>query len=395
MKYFFTILVLSFSVILFGQSKINVYFFVNDSNLSSIDIKKSVQLIYLDNSIKIDNFIIYHYTNKKEENTKWTNKKKVVDYKPTSIDCDFSICNSLNLMISSNKTEKNKLFTFKSNLSCETNKWNIETINLSNSSDGNVIDKIKEEIVINKDLKKNTSLFFYFSGNENFEKLNVKLDKDIFEIKKNDSLQINPVFSNNVAKIEWSPKDGLSCSNCPNPKISPIKNTSYTISVTDSANCKSINKSIIVNVKNNCDCLSGSLLPVNDIFGKISISKYKNDSELSDWKLLSNQSGAFVFDLITTSNCGSKYNVELYKSSNKIKIWEMEYDRSDVDFRAENDYHLKYPKNFVFRLSFNQIKSKLEDPKETFVLKITSYDDKSESCSTYISPTLTFAKCNE
>jgi hypothetical protein len=394
-KYIFLVFTFIISINLYSQAKINVYFFVNDSNLSSVDLKKSAQLIYLDNSIKIDNFSIYHFTNKTEENTKWTNKKKIVEYKPTSVDCDFSICNSLNIMISSNKTEKNKLFTFKSNLSCETNKWNIETVNLSNSNDGNVIDKIKEEIAINKEIKKNTSLFFYFSGNENHEKLNVNLEKDIFEIKKNDSLQINPIFSSNVAKIEWSPIDGLSCSNCPKPKISPTKNTIYTISVSDSAKCKTLSKNFTVNVKSNCDCKSGTLKPLKDVLDLESISKYIKEppSNLSEWKILSNVSGSFVFDFMTSSNCGLKFNVEIYKSSNMMKIWELPYDRSDVDKSADTELHKKFSNNFVFRLPLNKVKSILEDPSETFILKIKSIDETFESCGIYSSPTLTFVKC--
>ncbi|MBK9591441.1 MAG: gliding motility-associated C-terminal domain-containing protein [Crocinitomicaceae bacterium] len=54
-------------------------------------------------------------------------------------------------------------------------------------------------------------------------------------ICKGDSLQF---FASGADSYEWSPSIGLSCDDCPNPKISPQQSTTYFLTSTKYGNCK-------------------------------------------------------------------------------------------------------------------------------------------------------------
>ncbi|MFT3700952.1 MAG: PKD domain-containing protein [Agriterribacter sp.] len=47
------------------------------------------------------------------------------------------------------------------------------------------------------------------------------------------------VYSSGVVKYNWTPTDGLSCTNCPSPIAKPKITTTYTVNVTDSNTCTS------------------------------------------------------------------------------------------------------------------------------------------------------------
>ena len=53
----------------------------------------------------------------------------------------------------------------------------------------------------------------------------------------------------NGSKYRWEPPTGLSCSDCPNPVAKPLKNTTYTLFVTDSLGCFETKKSFRVEVE--------------------------------------------------------------------------------------------------------------------------------------------------
>lgn len=46
----------------------------------------------------------------------------------------------------------------------------------------------------------------------------------------------------------WRPKEGLSCTNCPNPRAQPLKNTTYIVSINDPFGCFSFNDTIYIEV---------------------------------------------------------------------------------------------------------------------------------------------------
>ena len=118
-----------------------------------------------------------------------------------------------------------------------------------------------------------------------------------------------------------------------------------------------------------------------------------------DWRIISNQSGGYVFDLVTNSNCAKKFRLKVLRH-NTIVIYDEYYDREEVDKRSRNEYHDKYPDNFVFRvdLSSDDISNLIEDANEEpyFTIEITSIDDNEIECSNkkYKSPKLRPTKCN-
>ena len=54
-----------------------------------------------------------------------------------------------------------------------------------------------------------------------------------------ESVILTPQYSQDITNWMWSPSDGLSCTDCPNPIASPQKSTSYSIIVTNKAGCSS------------------------------------------------------------------------------------------------------------------------------------------------------------
>ncbi len=48
---------------------------------------------------------------------------------------------------------------------------------------------------------------------------------------------------------EWSPSNGLSCTNCPNPTAKPLETTTYTVTIRDSLSCFEITETITIHVK--------------------------------------------------------------------------------------------------------------------------------------------------
>ncbi len=70
------------------------------------------------------------------------------------------------------------------------------------------------------------------------------------EIRLGESLQLFPVISGPfpIVNYQWSPSEGLSCFNCPNPEVTPGGNTTYTLIVTDANGCTA---AAITNIRTN------------------------------------------------------------------------------------------------------------------------------------------------
>ncbi len=65
------------------------------------------------------------------------------------------------------------------------------------------------------------------------------------------SVTLEPKHTNTVgiASYQWSPADGLSCTDCINPSASPLETTTYTVSLIDSNGCESSMQTAVV-IKN-------------------------------------------------------------------------------------------------------------------------------------------------
>lgn len=60
------------------------------------------------------------------------------------------------------------------------------------------------------------------------------------------NMRVNHV---NAATWKWTPSTGLSCDNCPNPKVYPTEDTRYLVTISDSLGCFEVERSIFVNVE--------------------------------------------------------------------------------------------------------------------------------------------------
>jgi gliding motility-associated-like protein len=67
----------------------------------------------------------------------------------------------------------------------------------------------------------------------------VNAGPDVVITSGSTNLQLKPTFSNDVRTMKWTPADGLSCTDCPNPFATPKTNTSYTLTVTNGGGCES------------------------------------------------------------------------------------------------------------------------------------------------------------
>lgn len=58
-----------------------------------------------------------------------------------------------------------------------------------------------------------------------------------YQLTAGDSIQIVGTLDPSAASIQWSPSQGLSCDDCPNPIASPISSTAYTLTAIDADGC--------------------------------------------------------------------------------------------------------------------------------------------------------------
>ena len=142
-----------------------------------------VKFIYFENELKLKSFKVIHYTNSIEEVATWTSKKKVVEYKPTKVNCSFNVCDAVPGIVSYEKTERSKLYLCDAKLNCPGQIIDIETTQLSNKNESTIIEKIKEALTANKSLKKNQTLFFYLDGKKTENDLDIRFSEEAITIK--------------------------------------------------------------------------------------------------------------------------------------------------------------------------------------------------------------------
>lgn len=398
MKYLILFFVFSTKLVL-SQGNATFYLIFNDSKLIGEDIKRKVNFLIENSEAKKTKFEIVHFSNKSEEYTSWQINKSTVNYKPTRKGCDFDICKNLSGSLSITRTDKSKLFLSDKKLNCD---FGIESVQMSNTDESTVIDKLNEEITRIKDLKSIHTTYFFFNGDQLNSKPSLKFENDKIKVKESETIRLAPIVTGEIVDYSWSPQIGLSCSNCPNPELKASESKTYTLTVTDSSGCNSLSASINIEVEKNCLC-EKDLSKVEIQFGKVPIKKFeKKVSGLTaewEWRVISNQSGGYVFDLVTNPNCAKKFRVKVIRKNGR-EIFDQIYNREDVDNRSKMPYHEKYPDKFVFRINLEDEESRklIEDTENEpyFLVEIVSIDDFQEECDSikYISPKIRWTKCN-
>ncbi len=75
----------------------------------------------------------------------------------------------------------------------------------------------------------------------------VDLDPYLFiALGASDTIKSKVILTDSIASIEWTPSDNLSCTDCPNPVVTPVEDKTYTVVVTDINGCVSKDEITVV-----------------------------------------------------------------------------------------------------------------------------------------------------
>ena len=385
------IIVCNFTI---ASNKINIVIIIGDLKMTTSDVKKMADVIYLNEDYKVDNFSISHFSNNVNNSENWLKKKKNISYKSNVISCDFDICSDLKGIINAYRTNDSKLYFGEENtIDCNFPNNYITTSILRDNQYTTISEEIKKEL---KNSKEEKTLFFYVHG-KTLKKQEVLFEKDTIEVTSNVEYKITPTIKSNFKSYKWTPSSNLSCSDCKTPVFKGENSSSYQLICVDSNGCEVISPKIYIKIKKNCDLGNQ---PSKLLLGQEYSSKYvfvnkkgKNDHE---WNIAANGSGGgFTYDLLATNNCYEKYKVILIDLNGK-EIWPQEYYKAATDKRAGTNLHELFPDKNVFHLNLSEFAQRIED-EETFIvkLKIITYDSNYNIIGETISDRLKFFKCEK
>jgi hypothetical protein len=389
------------------------YFFINSNCLSQNT--RTIYFVYLDSKsdkkeiLDKTNFIIehtnakkikceiIHYTSGNVDSESWTTKKNTFKYNSSLIDCSFDLCSKLGTILSFTKTSESRFFYVNPQLDCSES---VKREKLNNDNESTIISQINNELQRLKEFNGAQTLYFVFNKEDKPIKPKIEFEKEVFDIKESVPFTLIPKFSGNISSYDWSPKSGLSCTDCPSPTLTLKESTKYTLTVRDSSGCNTISASININVEKACKCNTG-ISKVEIPFKDKRIKKIeKRDINLTadwDYRILSYQSGGFLFDIITKSSCAEKYNFKLI-GKNGVELINDDFLLEQIDERSNSDYHdnPEFQDYFVFRIDLTDIHEIIENPKNYFIVEIIPYDNSNELCNIkkYSSPKLRLTKCN-
>ena len=392
MKLLVTLILIIVSSFSFASNKINIVIIIGDLKMTTSDVKKMADIVYLNDDYKVDNFSIVHFSSKVNNSENWTKNKKTVSYKSTPIDCNFDICSNLKGVINVTRTNDSKLYFGEENpIDCIFPNNYIITSVLRDNQYTTISEEIKKEL---KNSKEEKTLFFYVYG-KMLKKQEVLFEKDTIEVTSNVDFMITPIIKTNFKSYNWSPSSDLSCSNCKTPVFRSENSRSYQLTCIDSNGCEVVSPKIHLKIKKNCDLGNQ---PTKLLLGEKYSSKYvfknstgKNDHE---WNIASNSSGGLTFDLLATNNCYEKYKVILMDLNEKT-IWEKEYYKAATDKRAGTDLHQIFPEKNVFRMKLESLEEKIKTKGYYTKIKIITYDNNNNIIGETISERLQFNHCNE
>lgn len=388
-----------FSNLALAQSGVKVFLIFDNSDLAFADVQRKVNFLIDNVNCKKVNFEIIHFSNSIEIDNSWSRKKNIVQYKPIKTTCEFNICTYLTSILSLMKTSESSLFFTDKSFEC---KLEIKTTQLPNKDESTISERLTVELSRIKSSNSNQNLIFVFSSDKKPKPPTINFSKSILSVREGESIQLRPELDGAIQSYSWSPSTELSCTDCPNPTILAKESRTYTLTIKDSSGCFTVSKSIDINVERSCLCNS-ELGKIEILFGKLPIRKYekRNPSALAewDWRVISNQSGLYVFDLITNAICAKKFRL-LVKGSLGQVIYDEIYFAEDVDKRSNNPNHKEYPNNFVFRvdLSDYHLIKIIEDVENNpfFMIEIIPFDDDDYECENrkYTSPKIRPTKCH-
>lgn len=400
----FVFFALSFTSFIFKKPKLNVVLLVNDTGHNDSYFRSLSEMVFFNSKRKIKDFTIHHFSDDVDNKViSWNNGKKKVIYRPFQKSCDFSFCSSVRTLIVNHHSDENHALFNDESSECDFS-------DLFNSSKvkNNILDPIYLNTYIEKHYdeithKDNRTLFIIFNNPKEGSLMKVSNLLDEYRLTKGEEIIIEPVFSTDIKKVEWSGYENLTCITCDTIKYSPEYSHVLELKVSRDKKCKELTKRINIVVEENsaktsdeidnnkCVCNSPKLNSIKDVFGSISHPKYTDKISLGDWKILSRESGGYVFDFITEPSCAPQYIVEIFDSKDKL-IWKELYELDEVNINSRNDLQKLYPDKFIFVLSLYDIINQIKRS-EALNLKITPLDENKQDCLPYVSPKLIFSKC--
>jgi hypothetical protein len=376
-----------------SQNEFNICFLVYDKTYNKENLIQLAENLYNKDKIKFNNLTIYHFNKENKKEIISLSKKSKIEYIERKTDCKFSFCDNLDSYFSLQSKERNKFFFNGPEFSCNTEQLNMEFSKIPSRDNSFISQKIKEEIIINKSMKQNTSLFFCFIDGKLNNQFYVNFESDTIKLNADEEFQIKPKYSNSVSKVSWEPKEKFIVPTDFYPVVKTDKSAQISLTISDSSNCNSLTKNIYLQIKNDCKC-GKNLESLKDIFKENKFKKYKkSDANFYDYKLPSIQSGTYVYELIMYKNCASKFYLSIEDKNGKIVKASETYFRNDVDERSQSYSRKDFQNYFIFRLDLSNYSEIMDDGENSNKIIIISVDDEGKACSKYVSPRLTFIVC--
>jgi hypothetical protein len=369
---------------------VKVILLIEDNDQKQEEFDKLSKIIYFDNTYKLDKFEIIHLSRTNKTTRSIFHKKKEAIYKSSLMECSTNSISKIGSIVDLNKTEISKFYFCEENpLKIDFIKYGVETILLNDKQYSTISEIIADEIKKNK---KDLTLFFYLPSKKKVDNEFVNFENDSLKIEEGSTVKLKTIYSKGIISFQWIPNNQLDCSTCPNPIFTAKNSMSYIVIGKDSLGCEIKSKPLNIIVDRNCKDGFGC---IELIFDRVVSKKFRfvNDygDELYDWQVISNGSGSYQFDVITSTNCADRYKIQIEDLKGNI-IWEKDYLREDVDIRSKNKYHQEYPQYYVFRLLLTKIESYII--RNPVKIKILSFDEKGNKYEFCASKRIKFTSCN-
>lgn len=370
-------------------SQTSVYILSDDVGISKSTFKQWANDLFLEQKkTTLEEFTIFHNIKNSAYPENWQSKKKLVSYLPRQINCDYVLCDELFNLIQDKRSEKTKLFIGKGSFDCAITNWNIETGQLKLNSISEIKEKLDEELLVNKSLKKKLTLIFYLPGKEDFSKPIISFEEDTIQGKSNEPLELNASFSGITKNISWTPSNFLSCDDCKTPTAQVKETTTFTVSGENEMGCESEKSSITVEIKEKCKDFNAPAL-LYKLKGAGSF--YKAMSDGYRWKIAAIQPGSPEYYLVCMKNCGENFKVEILDENRPI--WGDTFLREDIEEGQRP--HIDFPDKFIFKISVINVDAfrSPEFSRKFYKFRITSSDEDGNNYDTYVSPPTKFVDC--
>jgi len=392
---------------LFAKEKVRVYIILNDFYQTRDQVEVwSESVLMKDKKLKITSANILHFTDKSDRNSRdrWKmNKNKTdVNYESFKATCGVMNCDQLGMRLSaySSSVTNDVLIHCGNVLDCDKSSWGIdETVEIASNEIGKIREAMKKQIKANKGSKKDLNIYLYVSVEFNLPEVSVSFDRDTVLLKDGEVLNLNPITSDNVERISWSPMEGLECNDCFSPLVTLKASKLYHVQVSDALNCVSDEANVYVQYVDDCICnlnserLEGVLERRNNPEENCP-DYYENnyiESNQTLYTLSSRENGAYVYHIYTKKYCAPEYYLEVIDRDTRNVIYKKYYKKDEVDHRSGIDDKL-IDRFYIFRLSLTHKKHIIEQS-EAFVIRITPIDKRGTMCEAYLSSHLNLQGC--